>query len=112
MASIPLRLFVIEGPGFRATKPYVDKILKEKRCVWCGRIFTPLNSKAKYCKTSHRVAAYKKAKRHQKSEEIKRVLQQEREKLAASAETIVDRELQQELEENSKEFKELFINGP
>jgi len=35
----------------------------EKHCLWCGKAFTPLNPKGKFCKTSHRVALYKFKKR-------------------------------------------------
>lgn len=86
----------ISGPGFLATEPYAKKTLKEKHCLWCGVAFTPLNSKGKFCKVSHRVAFFKFKKRHQKRVERKKKLEQLL--TLPEPESIFDSILRQELE--------------
>ena len=72
----------------------------EKHCLWCGVAFAPLNSKAKYCKTAHRVAAFKQRKRWKRKKERLLARQQKLEKLLALPEpqTIADLVLREEFE--------------
>jgi len=73
---------------------------EEKHCLWCGKAFAPLNSKAKYCKTAHRVAAFKQRKRWKRKTERRFARQQKLEKLLAlpEPETIVDPVLREDFE--------------
>jgi Flp pilus assembly CpaE family ATPase len=71
---------------------------KEKICLYCGRTFIPKNSKAYFCKTSHRVAFYNRKKRRQRNQEAEVILKQMHEEFLASAETITNRLIRQEIE--------------
>ena len=72
----------------------------EKHCLWCGKAFTPLHPKAKYCKTAHRVAAFKQRKRWKRKKERMLARREKLEKLLAlpQPEKIVDLILREELE--------------
>ena len=47
---------------------------KEKHCYFCGQAFLPKNSKARFCCTRHRVAYFKRKRRRQRAEELRRRL--------------------------------------
>ncbi len=47
---------------------------KQKQCCYCGQVFTPKNSKARFCSTRHRVAYFKRKKRRLQIEAIRRRL--------------------------------------
>ena len=47
---------------------------REKRCCFCGQVFVPKNSKARFCSTRHRVAYFKLKRRRQRAEEFRRRL--------------------------------------
>ena len=95
---------------------------KEKICMYCGKHFTPKNSKAYFCKTSHRVAFYKRKKRRMQQQELKIAHQNELEELHASAARIMSPDnqqrqkdiewLKQHQEKESNESKELRQNDP
>jgi len=36
---------------------------KQKGCCYCGQVFTPKNSKARFCSTRHRVAQFRRKRR-------------------------------------------------
>jgi len=76
---------------------------KEKICLYCGRTFIPKNSKAYFCKTSHRVAFYNRKKRRQRNQEAELILEQMHEEWLASAETITNRQIEQEIERDRAE---------
>jgi hypothetical protein len=86
----------------------------EKHCSWCGKAFTPKNSKAKYCKTSHRVAAFKRRKRWKRKKERMLARQEKLEKLLAlpCPEEIADPILRQELEFKKRWAEEQFRRLP
>jgi hypothetical protein len=73
-------------------------MVKEKICLYCGKTFTPKNPKGYFCKTSHRVAFYNRKKRRQRNQETKLILEQMHEEWLASAETITNRLIRQEIE--------------
>ncbi len=40
---------------------------KQKQCFYCGQVFTPKNSKARFCSTRHRVAQFRRKRRLQRN---------------------------------------------
>ncbi|HMK94906.1 MAG TPA: hypothetical protein VK536_05840 [Candidatus Limnocylindrales bacterium] len=77
---------------------------KEKICLHCGAQFTPKNAKALFCKTSHRVAFYKRKKRQQNKEAAKIAYQKLREKFFASAPERRQQDIEWLKRQNEKEF--------
>jgi len=72
---------------------------KEKICLYCGKTFTSKNPKGYFCKTSHRVAFYNRKKRRQRKQEIKLLLEQQREKMSDSIEVILHRQIAERREQ-------------
>jgi len=86
---------------------------KEKICLYCGKTFIPKNSKAYFCKTSHRVAFYKRKKRRQRKQEIKAIAEKMREEALAlrrQREEAWHRELREMQEKELAEIRRLMKN--
>jgi len=69
---------------------------KEKICLYCGKTFTPKNPKGCFCKTSHRVAFYKRKVRYQRREERKAAAKKMREEFLLSL-GISEQQLQEDI---------------
>ena len=80
---------------------------KEKICLYCGRTFIPKNSKAYFCKTSHRAGFYKRKKRRQQSQEIKIKLEKLNEELHAELGLKRQEELEWLRQQQEKEISEI-----
>jgi len=44
---------------------------KQKQCCYCGQVFTPKNSKARFCSTHHRVAQFRRQRKLQQNRVIR-----------------------------------------
>ena len=84
---------------------------KVKICMYCGKTFTPKNPKGYFCKTSHRVAFYKRKKRRQKRQEIKIKMEKLKEEIYAELGLKRQEELdwlRQQQEKEIAEIKRMF----